>query len=79
MGAELTARLFAAIRICVAALIVNALIPFFKKGIINLFTFIIFICCLVIYFFFKISPAVLVILSALAAIIQKIILQRQAQ
>jgi len=79
MDAQTTARIFAAIRICVAALIVNALIPFFKKGIINLFTFIIFVCCLVIYFIFKISPAVLVIVSALAAILQKIILQRRAQ
>ena len=78
MGAELTARLFAAIRICVAALIVNALIPFFKKGITNLFTLLIFVCCLVIYFMFKISPAVLVIVSALAAILQKfIVLRRQ--
>ena len=77
MGAELTARLFAAIRICVAALIVNALIPFFKKGITNLFTLLIFICCLVIYFIFKISPAFLVIVSALAAILQKIIILRR--
>lgn len=77
MDAELTARLFAAIRICVAALIVNALIPFFKKGIVNLFTFIIFLCCLVIYFFFKISPAVLIVLSALAAIIHNLLLERR--
>lgn len=77
MDAEVTERLFAAIRICVAALIVNALIPFFKKGIINLFTALIFVFCLVIYFMFKISPAVLVIVSALAAIFQKIIILRR--
>ncbi len=70
MCAEITERLFAAIRICVGALIINALIPIFKKGIINIFTFLLFAISLIIYFTFRISPVLLVVLCACAALIE---------
>lgn len=70
LSAEVTDRLFNSIRICVAALIVHALFPFFKKGIINVFTAALFAFSLIIYFAFRISPALLVVFCALAAIFE---------
>ena len=71
--------LFNSIRICVAALIVHALFPFFKKGIINLFTAALFAFSLIIYFAFRVSPALLVIFCALAAIIENSIKRKKAE
>ena len=79
ISAEVTDRLFYSIRICVAALIVHALFPFFKKGIINLFTAALFAFSLIIYFAFRVSPALLVIFCALAAIIENSIKRKKAE
>ena len=80
MSEHITERLFTAIRICVGALIINALIPIFKKGIINIFTFALFAISLIIYFVFRVSPVLLVILCACAALIEAYIkFRKEAQ
>lgn len=79
MSAELTERIFSSIRICVAALIVNALLPFFKKGIVSVFTGFLFAFSLAVYFCFKISPALLVVFCAITAIIYNAIKRKTAK
>ena len=79
LSAEVTDRLFNSIRICVAALIVHALFPFFKRGIINVFTAALFVFSLIIYFAFRVSPALLVLFCALAAITEDVIKRKRAK
>lgn len=79
ISSGITEKLFASIRICVAALIVNALLPFFKKGIVSIFTGFLFAFSLAVYFYFKISPALLVIFCAIAAIIYNSIKRKTAK
>jgi chromate transporter len=62
------ARIFAALRICVAALVINAVIPFFKHGIINRFTLLLFTAAFCAFMFFDFSPALLVFLCGAAYI-----------
>ncbi|MDR0646796.1 MAG: chromate transporter [Elusimicrobiota bacterium] len=69
MGADIIARIFAALRICVAALVINAVIPFFKRGIKNTFTLLLFILTFCAFYFFKISPAFIVAFCAMAYIL----------
>jgi len=64
--AEIVMRIFAAVQIAVAALVINAVIPFFKRGIINRFTFLLFVLSFLAFYFLKISPALVVVLCALA-------------
>lgn len=58
------AQIFAALQICVAALLINAVIPFLKRGIINLATGILFAAAFCGFYFFNISPAYIIILCA---------------
>jgi chromate transporter len=69
MGADIVMRVFAALRICVAALVVNAVLPFFKRGITNLFTLLLFILAFCAFYFLKISPALIVVFCAAAYIL----------
>jgi chromate transporter len=65
---SIVARVFAALRICVAALVVNAVLPFFKRGIINRFTLLLFIISFCAFMFFDLSPAMIVFLCGAAYI-----------
>ncbi|MDR1123584.1 MAG: chromate transporter [Elusimicrobiota bacterium] len=67
-GSPVVARVFAALRICVAALVINALIPFFKRGIINRFTLLLFAIAFCAFMFFDFSPAATVFLCGAAYI-----------
>jgi chromate transporter len=73
---EIVARIFSALRICVAALVINALIPFFKRGIINVLTFILFAFSFTAFYFFKISPVLIIILCAAVYIMYDLIKRR---
>jgi chromate transporter len=67
-GSPIVARVFAALRICVAALVASAVLPFFKRGIINFFTLLLFIAAFCAFMFFDFSPAALVFLCGAAYI-----------
>ena len=67
-GSPVVARVFAALRICVGALVVNAVLPFFKRGIINRFTLLLFTTVFCAFMFFDFSPALLVFLCGAAYI-----------
>ncbi|MDR0952998.1 MAG: chromate transporter [Elusimicrobiota bacterium] len=69
MQFEIVGNIFAALRIAVAALIINALFPLFKKGITGIFTGLLFLITFIAFYFFKISPILLVILCAAATLI----------
>jgi chromate transporter len=69
MEAAIIARVFAALRICIAALVINAVIPFFKRGIKNTFTLLLFILTFCAFYFLKISPALIVAFCAMAYIL----------
>ena len=60
---------FAAIRVCVSVLMVNAVIKLSKKAVIDLPTVLIFVTVLACSFFFGVSPVVFVVLSAAAGIV----------
>ena len=68
MEIDFVMRIFAALRICVAALIINAVIPFFKRGITNGFTALLFVLGFCWFLFWGVSPALIVIFCALAYI-----------
>jgi len=68
MEIDIVARVFTALRICAAALVINAVIPFFKRGITNRFTLLLFALGFCGFLFMKISPALVVIFCALAYI-----------
>ncbi|MGB4984972.1 MAG: chromate transporter [Erysipelotrichaceae bacterium] len=60
---------FKGVRVAVSALIVNATYTMFKAGVLDIYTFIIFVISFVVLFFFKVSPIVLVIAFALVGIV----------
>jgi chromate transporter len=62
---------FAGIRVCVAVLIVNAKIKLWKKSVIDVPTFIIFITVLTLSVLFDISPIIYVVAAAIIGIIIK--------
>ncbi|MDR1684206.1 MAG: chromate transporter [Elusimicrobiota bacterium] len=62
-------RVFAAMQICVGALVINAVIPFFKRGIKDAFTLLLFLICFCAFYFFKTSPALLVLICAAAGVL----------
>jgi chromate transporter len=66
-------QIFAAIRIGVAALIINTATTLFKKGIIDIFSGMIFAFAFVAIVIFAISPVYIVILSAISGILIKTI------
>jgi chromate transporter len=66
-------QIFAAIRIAVAALIINTATTLFKKGIIDIFSGMIFILAFVAIVIFSISPVYIVLLSAVLGIAIKTI------
>ncbi|PKM66584.1 MAG: chromate transporter [Firmicutes bacterium HGW-Firmicutes-19] len=65
------AQIFAAIRIAVAALIIHTATTLFKKGIIDIFSGIIFTLAFVAIVIFAVSPVYIVILSAVFGILVK--------
>ena len=67
----IVAQIFAAIRIGVAALIINTATTLFKKGIIDIFSGIIFTIAFVAIVIFAVSPVYIVILSAIFGILVK--------
>ena len=67
----IVAQIFAAIRIAVAALIINTATTLFKKGIIDIFSGIIFTIAFVAIVIFAVSPVYIVILSAIFGILVK--------
>lgn len=62
---------FAGIRICVCVLIINAVISFGKKGIIDKFTAFLCLAVFIIAAFTSVSPVVLVICSGIAGAVFK--------
>ncbi|MBO4338812.1 MAG: chromate transporter [Clostridia bacterium] len=62
---------FAGIRVCVAVLIVNAIIKLWKKSVVDVITFIIFLAVTVLSFIFDVSPIIFVVSAAVIGIIAK--------
>ena len=62
---------FAGIRVCVAVLIVNAVVKLWKKSVTNALTFIIFAAVFALSFVFDVSPIIFVLFAALIGIIAK--------
>lgn len=60
---------FAGIRVCVTVLILNSVLKLGKSAIKDTFAMILFLIVLVLSFFFKISPVILVVVCAAAGII----------
>jgi chromate transporter len=69
----IVSQIFAGIRIAVAALIITTALTLFKKGIIDIFSGIIFTLALVAIIIFAISPVYIVIASAISGILYKTI------
>jgi len=69
----IVSQIFAGIRIAVAALIITTALTLFKKGIIDIFSGIIFTLALVAIIIFAISPVYIVIFSAVSGILYKTI------
>lgn len=60
---------FAGIRVCVCVLIFNSVLKLYKSAVVDKAAFCIFLCVIVLSFFFGISPVVFVILSAILGIV----------
>lgn len=69
---------FNGIRVCVCVLILNAVLKLFKSSVIDKWTLLIFIAVLVASLFFKLSAAVLVIVSGLCGYLIKRFLNKEA-
>lgn len=65
----LVERVFAALRIGICVLIINALIPIFKKAVIDTFSIILVILSAIAFGVFLVSPVYIVIFCALAGIV----------
>ena len=63
-------QVFTALKIGVCVLIINAVFPFFKQGIINIFSFIIFAFALCGFMFLKISPVIILIMCGAAGLLR---------
>lgn len=64
---------FAGIRVCVCVLVFRAVVPLFKRGVKDIFAFLIFLTVLALSLIFDISPVFLVIFAGGAGIIIKLI------
>ena len=62
---------FAGIRVCVCALILNAVVKLWKKAVMDLPTLLIFLAVLALAVFTKLSPVVFVVAAALAGVALK--------
>ena len=62
---------FAGIRVCVCALVLNALFKLAKKSVVDIPTGIIFVCVAVCTIVFDVSPVLYVVLAALAGVVLK--------
>lgn len=62
---------FAGIRVCVCALILNAVVKLWKKAVVDLPTLLIFLAVLALAVFSKLSPVVFVVAAALAGVALK--------
>ncbi|MBE6836133.1 MAG: chromate transporter [Ruminococcaceae bacterium] len=62
---------FAGIRVCVAVLIVNAIIKLWKKSVVDAVTFCIFLAVTALSFFLDVSPIIFVVAAAVIGIIVK--------
>ena len=62
---------FAGIRVCVCALILNAVVKLWKKAVVDVPTALIFLCVLALAVFTKLSPVVFVVAAALAGVAVK--------
>lgn len=65
------ANAFGGIRVCVFVLILNAVVKLYKKAVVDKFTFLIFLLCVLGSCFTPLSPVLFVILAAVSAIILK--------
>lgn len=68
MHNPLISQVFTALKIGVCVLIINAVLPFFKQGILNLFSFIIFAFALCGFMFLRISPVIILIICGAAGL-----------
>jgi len=64
---------FGGIRVCVCVLIVNAVVKLYKKAVVDIPTFIIFLLVAVGSIFLPVSPVIFVLIAAVAGIILKAI------
>ena len=62
---------FAGIRVCVCALILNAVIKLWKKAVVDIPTLLIFLAVLILAVFTKLSPVIFVVASGLAGVALK--------
>ena len=65
------AHAFAGVRVCVCVLILNAVVKLWKKTVIDISTFVIFLAVLVLSVFTELSPVVFVILAGIAGVALK--------
>lgn len=59
------ARIFAALQVCVAALVINAVIPFFKRGVTSALGAVLFAAAFAGFWFFSFSPFYSILFCAL--------------
>jgi chromate transporter len=64
---------FGSIRVCVCVLIANAVVKLYKKAVVDIPTFIIFLLVAAGSVFFSLSPVIFVVLAAAAGIILKVL------
>jgi chromate transporter len=64
---------FGGIRVCVCVLIANAVVKLYKKAVVDIPTFIIFLLVAAGSVFFSLSPVIFVVLAATAGIILKVL------
>lgn len=62
---------FGGIKVCVCVLIINAVVKLFKKAVVDIPTFIIFLIVALCSIFLSLSPIIFVVLAAVAGIILK--------
>ncbi|MGB4984417.1 MAG: chromate transporter [Erysipelotrichaceae bacterium] len=69
--------MFNGIRIAVSALIVNATIIMYKKGVVDIYSFFIFVASFISLYYFEISPIIIVFLFAIIGVVISILKSRK--
>lgn len=76
---EIVQHAFAGIRAAVVALITHSVLKLSKKSVIDVITFIIFLAVALLSFFTDLSPAIFILISAIASLIIKCVKHRKKE
>lgn len=67
----ITPHIFSGIRVCVAALIISAVLNLWKNSVVDKYTFFIFLSLFIIDYIFNISPIFIIIISGILGLLSK--------